>query len=77
MNEQQIDMEAVGSSTVYVRKVAIAELPQAVQREAREGGLNELYALHRSDGEQVALVGDRGLAFTLARQNDLHPVSVH
>lgn len=69
--------DAVSSSTVYVRKVEISELPQAVQRQAREGGLDWLYALHRSDGEQVALVGDRRLAFTLARQNDLNPVSVH
>ena len=65
------------SSTVYVRKVAVSDLPRAVQREAREGGLDELYALHRTDGEQVALVGDRKLAFMLARQNDLNPVSVH
>lgn len=72
-----IDMEAVGGSLVYVRKVQIEDLPDAVQEEAREGGLDELYALHRSDGEQVALVGDRRLAFNLARQNDLHPVSVH
>lgn len=64
-------------SLVYIRTVAVADLPDAVAEEAREGGLDELYALHRADGEQVALVGDRGLAFTLARQNDLEPVSVH
>ena len=75
--EQQWNDDAVGSSTVYVRKVAVADLPKAVQREAREGGLDVLYALYRADGEQVALVGDRSLAFTLARQNDLNPVSVH
>ena len=74
---EQLNLESVGSSTVYVRKVAIGDLPKAVQQEARDGGLEELYALHRSDGEQVALVGDRRLAFTLARQNDLVPVSVH
>lgn len=74
---EQWSMDSVGSSTVYVRKVAVGELPKAVQKEARDGGLEELYALHRSDGEQVALVGDRSLAFTLARQNDLNPVSVH
>ena len=74
---RHLDIESVGGSLVYVRKVQIADLPQAVQREAREGGLDELYALHRADGEQVALVGDRRLAFNLARQNDLHPVSVH
>ncbi len=69
--------EAVENGLVYVRKVAIADLPEDVQEEAREGGLDELYALHRADGEQVALVGNRHLAFNLARQNDLRPVSVH
>lgn len=72
-----LDIERLGGSLVYVRKVQVEDLPSAVQREAREGGLDELYALHRADGEQVALVGDRGLAFTLARENDLDPVSVH
>lgn len=71
------DIEALGGSLVYVRKVQLDDLPDAVQEEAREGGLDELYALHRADGEQVALVGDRRLAFNLARQNDLYPVSVH
>ena len=71
-NEQTTD-----GSTVYVRRVEIADLPEAVQEQAREGGLERLYALHRSDGEQVALVGDRRLAFSLAKQNDLNPVSVH
>ena len=71
------DIDAIGGSLVYVRKVALAELPRAAREEAEEGGLAEVYAVHRHDGEQVALVGDRGLAFQLARQNDLEPVSVH
>lgn len=71
------DIEALGGSLVYVRKVRMKDLPDRIREEAREGGLDELYALHRADGEQVALVGDRSLAFNLARQNDLDPVSVH
>ena len=63
------------SSIVYIRKVAVSDLPREVQAEA--GGLEQLYAVHRPDGAQVALVGDRRLAFTLARQNDQEPVSVH
>ncbi|MEM7724692.1 MAG: DUF1150 family protein [Pseudomonadota bacterium] len=73
----QGNIEAAGDALVYIRKVQVSDLPRAVQKEARDGGLDELYALHRADGERVALVGDRGLAFTLARQNDLTPVSVH
>lgn len=76
-SEQLTKIEALGGSLVYVRRVDVDDLPAAVQEEAREGGLDELYALHRADGEQVALVGDRSLAFNLARENDLTPVSVH
>ena len=60
---------------VYVRKVAVKDLPSDVQAQA--GGLDSLYAVHRADGEQLALVRDRALAFVLARQNDLAPVTVH
>lgn len=60
---------------VYVRKVAVKDLPEDVQAQA--GGLEALYAVHRADGEQLALVRDRALAFVLARQNDLAPVTVH
>ncbi|WP_372614937.1 DUF1150 family protein [Aquicoccus sp.] len=60
---------------VYVRKVAVKDLPEEVQAQA--SGLESLYAVHSSDGEQLALVRDRSLAFALARQNDLAPVTVH
>jgi len=60
---------------VYVRAVAVADLPDEVRREAQ--GLDKLYAVHGTDGERLALVRDRKLAFLLARQNDLAPVSVH
>jgi hypothetical protein len=33
--------------------------------------------VHDSDGQQLALVADRKLAFRLARQNDYAPVAVH
>ncbi|GGB07334.1 DUF1150 family protein [Allosediminivita pacifica] len=64
---------------VYVRAVKAAELPEDVQEEVREqiGGADELYAVHRADGERLALVKDRAMAFVLARQNDLAPVTVH
>ncbi|MCF3595581.1 DUF1150 domain-containing protein [Rhodobacteraceae bacterium LMO-12] len=60
---------------VYVRKVAVKDLPAEVREQV--GGLDSLYAVHRADGEQLALVRDRALAFVLARQNDLAPVTVH
>ena len=61
--------------TVYVRPVAAEDLPDDVR--AQVGGLKTLYALHNAEGERLALVKDRRLAFALARQNDLAPVTVH
>lgn len=64
-----------GDRIVYVRSVAVTDLPGEVQAQAE--GLQTLYAVHDADGERLALVRDRKLAFLLARQNDLAPVSVH
>ena len=63
------------SRIVYVKAVDVADLPDEVQAEAGEH--EQLYAVHDSDGQQLALVADRGMAFTLARQNDYSPVAVH
>jgi len=60
---------------VYVRPVAVADLPDEIRVQAE--GLDTLYAVHRPNGERVALVRDKGMAFALSRQNDLTPVSVH
>lgn len=63
------------SRIVYVRPVAVADLPQEVRDQA--AGIDTLYAVHNADGGRLALVADRNMAFVLARQNDLAPVSVH
>ena len=60
---------------VYVRPVAVADLPDEVREQA--AGIDQLFAVHSADGERLALVRDRNLAFVLARQNDLAPVNVH
>ena len=60
---------------VYVRPVAVSELPREVQ--AQLDGVDLLFAVHNAEGERLALVRDRELAFVLARQNDLAPVNVH
>ncbi|WP_435166673.1 DUF1150 family protein [Falsirhodobacter sp. 1013] len=67
--------QSPGDRLVYVRPVLVAELPQDVQDQAE--GLDTLYALHSADGEQLALVKNRHMAFQLALQNDLAPVNVH
>jgi hypothetical protein len=60
---------------VYVKPVLVSSLPKEVQAEA--GELEQLYAVHGSNGQQLALVANKQLAFVLARQNDFAPVSVH
>ena len=62
-------------NTVYVRSVNVRDLPQDVQDQA--DGLDHIYAVHSADGDRLALVRDRNLAFIVARQNDMAPVSVH
>lgn len=64
-----------GERIVYVRPIAVADLPEEIRRQAR--GLDTLYAVHAETGERLALVRDRGLAFALARQHDLAPVNAH
>ncbi len=67
--------DQAGERIVYVRPVAVSELPHEVQIQAE--GLRTLYALHDESGERLALVKDRSLAFALARQHDRRPVNVH
>ena len=67
--------ELDGDKIVYVRPVRVADLPKEVQDLA--GGAKTLFAVHNSDGERLALVRDRKLAFVLARQHDMAPVNVH
>lgn len=64
-----------GDKIVYVRPVAVAELPDELRDQAM--GLDTVYAVHDATGERLALVKDRKLAFIVARQNDMAPVSVH
>jgi hypothetical protein len=64
-----------GERIVYVRQVEVADLPLEVREQAE--GMKTIYAVHRSDGACLALVADKRLAFALAREHDLAPVSVH
>lgn len=60
---------------VYVRPVRVDDLPEEMR--AQLGGATTLYAVHNVEGERLALVRDRALAYLLARQNDMEPVAVH
>lgn len=70
------DFEELNSNrTVYVRPVDVNDLPEDLQDQAE--GRDQVYAVHSPDGERLALVADRKMAFILARQNDFAPVNVH
>ncbi|MGR3292124.1 MAG: DUF1150 family protein [Paracoccaceae bacterium] len=68
-------LEEKNSRIAYVRPVDVNDLPKELQAQA--GNVRDLYAVHDENGERLALVNGRKLAFVLARQNDLAPVNVH
>ena len=69
------DLPQSERSIVYVRPVAVADLPQDLRDQA--AGFEVIYAVHRPNGDRLALVADRNMAFALARHHDMAPVSVH
>ena len=75
MDTKQKKMAPQKGRTVYVRSVNVDELPDKVLDQS--DGITELYAVYSADGERLALVKERELAFVLARQNDMSPVTVH
>ena len=70
MNERTFrSPEVSGRPIVYIREIAVADLPPEV-REAGAGTRKKLYAIGSEDGQQLALVDDRKLAFVVARQHE-------
>lgn len=63
-----------GQPVVYVKGIRAEDLPAEVKVPA---GLKVLYAIHGENGEPMALVGDRSVAFAMARKHNFTPVSVH
>jgi hypothetical protein len=74
MNHPTMTPGVGGERIVYIRPVAVAELPEEAR--AHIDG-DAVYAIHDSNGNRLAFVADRKLAFTVARQNAMTPVSVH
>jgi hypothetical protein len=71
----KFDMTALERDIVYVKTVAVADLPSEVRDHA--GDAKVIYSVHSATGEQLAFVADRQLAFVLAREHDKRPVAVH
>jgi len=66
---------------VYVRPVTAAEIiadtPVAALQGFSLSPEQTLYAVHRADGERLAVLGDRDSAVAAALAHELAPVSVH
>jgi hypothetical protein len=60
---------------VYVRSVSTEDLPEDLRDKI--GHTGTVYGVYNAEGERLALVRDRRMAFVLARQHDLRPVTVH
>jgi hypothetical protein len=61
-----------GKAIVYIRELAAEEMPDELRgTEAR------FFAVHDAEGNRLAVTPDRRVAFALAKQNDLRPLSVH
>lgn len=69
------DFGDYGDKVVYVKSVPVASLPEKLRAQA--GTLDVIFAVHDAEGQQLALVADRAVAFALARQHDMRPVTVH
>jgi len=75
MTDKKTFFEHKEDRIVYVRSVSSEDLPYDIQAKIPKDTM--LYAVHNSNGERLAIVEKRDMAFVLARQNDLSPVMVH
>ena len=69
---KQITHPTQGNPIVYVREAEKSGLPEHLR-----SAPGKLFAVHDDDGKCLAVTEDRKVAFALARQNDLTPVSAH
>ena len=75
MNDKEKFFEDKEDRIVYVRSVDAEDLPDDIRAKIPKNTM--LYAVHSSNGERLAIVEKRDMAFALARINDLSPVMVH
>lgn len=74
MNHPSMNPADGGERIVYIRSVDAAELPPEARAQI---GDQAVYAIHDASGARLALVADRDVAFIVARQHDMTPVSAH
>jgi hypothetical protein len=62
ISEQELAVLGM-QDVAYVKRIMVDEAPA--------------YAIFAANGTQVAVLGDREIAFATVRQHDIEPVSVH
>ena len=60
---------------VYLKPINKADLPAEVVEET--GDIDQLWSVHNSEGEQLALVGDLDQAYDMAREFSYSPMTLH
>ena len=69
-----------GPDLVYVRPIKASEILASTPSAQIQGELHPdmiLYAVHRADGERLAVLTDKAAAMAAALAHELAPVSVH
>ncbi len=67
--------ESLESNIVYIRPVAATDLPDDIMEKVGDG--DDPHAILGEAGNVLGLAPNRELAFFIARENELAPVSVH
>ncbi|MAI57454.1 MAG: hypothetical protein CML56_00455 [Rhodobacteraceae bacterium] len=75
MSDELKSFDRKDDRIVYVKSVDVDDLPDDIRVQLPDNKM--LYAVHNASGQRLALVKERDMAFVLARQNDLSPVTVH
>ena len=75
MPKMEKDFAYALPKTVYVRAVDKSTLPADLQEATAD--IPMPYSLHAPNGDRLAIVKDRDLAFLVARQNDFNAVYVN
>ncbi|MEO1475092.1 MAG: DUF1150 family protein [Pseudomonadota bacterium] len=77
--ERVSDLRFDGDKIVYIRRLSAGEASELVPADDLHelGSADELFSVHNSDGDRLAIVEGRDAAFAAARAYDLRPRSVH
>lgn len=72
---KHLNYSQIGEKAIYVKSVAVADLPDDVKAQA--GELETVFAVHNSKGEQLAIVAHAEIASRLAADNQMQLVTLH